>query len=140
LTFEFAVRLLGVDYGKRNIGVAFSVDDLIQPLKVISGKNWGKAHAEIIRLAYENKVKRIILGTPLNFEGRKMKIAQEIERFGELLKSRSKLEVVYFDEAATTKEAQMDSLESGLSQKARRSLDSVAAAILLNHYVESKSK
>jgi len=134
------LRLLGIDYGKRNIGVAFGVDDLVQPLKVINGKNWGKAHAEIIRLSYENKVKRIILGIPLNFEGRKMKIAQEIERFGELLKSRSKLEVVYFDEAATTKEAQMDSLESGLSQKARRSLDSVAAAILLNHYVESKSK
>lgn len=134
------LRYLGIDYGKKNIGVAFGVDDLAQPLMVVDGKNWDVAIGRVIKIALENKVEKIIIGLPLSGEGKRMQIAFEVERFGKLLESKAKLKVEFFDETATTKEALMGSIEYGLSQKARRKLDAVAAAIMLQHYVESRKE
>jgi putative holliday junction resolvase len=128
--------LLGIDYGETNIGVAFGRAGLVEPLKIIPGKNLGEALKEISRAALEIKVNTVIIGLPLTAEGKETAQSLKTRYFANQLKLHLKKPIKFVNEYATSKEAIKNAIGQGISQKSRRKIDHISAALILKKYFE----
>ncbi len=105
------MRVLGLDYGSKTVGVAVT-DPLgltAQPLETIVRKEENKLRRTLARLealCREYEAERIVLGLPLNMDDTEGERALMTRAFGEKLKLRTGLPVVYEDERLTTAEAE----------------------------------
>lgn len=128
--------LLGIDFGEKNIGLAFGRSGLTFPLKVISGKNIDTAFNDINKVVLENRVTKIVVGLPLNNEGKEGEKAREVRRFAKILKARLKRTVELVDEYESSKEALEGAVKMGIPQKKRRVIDHLSAELILKRYYE----
>ena len=112
------MRILGLDYGSKTVGVAVS-DPLgltAQRLDTIWRKQENKLRqtlASIEALTKEYDVERIVVGYPKNMNNTVGERAEKALEFGEMLKRRTGLEVVMWDERLTTVEADRTLMEAG---------------------------
>jgi len=129
------MRLLGLDVGKSRIGVAFCDTSLgiVFPRNVINVKSEEKAIEEITKIVEQDRIDKIIVGLPLNFNSTRSNIQSYVENFVNLLKKKVKVEIEFFDERFTTKIASMMSSNS-------KNVDSIAAKIILEDYIKFKSQ
>jgi putative Holliday junction resolvase len=129
------MRLLGLDVGKSRIGVAFCDTSvgIVFPRNVINVKSEEKAIEEITKIVEQDRIDKIIVGLPLNFNSTRSHIQSYVENFVNLLKKKVKVEIEFFDERFTTKIASMMSSNS-------RNVDSIAAKIILEDYIKFKSQ
>jgi putative Holliday junction resolvase len=133
------MRVLGLDIGEKRIGVALS-----DPLGIIAGAltvvdrvTDDAALKEIIDLARENEVERIVVGMPRSLDGSLGKQAQAVQSFVDLLKKRTDIPVVTWDERLSTVAAERTMLEVGMKRdKRKKRRDSLAAAIILQGYLD----
>ena len=134
------MRLLGVDAGERRMGLAVSdpLGTIASPLRVIDRTECGDPIEEILREAAACEAEGIVVGMPLTLRGEMGPAAARIERFIEQLRERSSLPVYVVDERLTTKAAEHDMAGAGLSSRQRRgSVDKVAAALILQRYLDA---
>jgi putative holliday junction resolvase len=133
-------RMIGVDLGSRRVGIALSDDKgkVATPyatLQRTSDELDAKAIAEIAAL---EGAKTIVLGLPLSLDGSKGDAAMVTEGFAEKLKSEG-LKVKMYDERLTTVEAAKKLKTRGMkSKQARGVIDKMAAAVLLQSFLDSK--
>jgi putative Holliday junction resolvase len=129
------MRLLGLDVGKSRIGVAFydTSVGIVFPRNVINVKSEEKAIEEITKIVEQDRIDKIIVGLPLNFNSTRSNIQSYVENFVNLLKKKVKVEIEFFDERFTTKIASMMSSNS-------KNVDSIAAKIILEDYIKFKSQ
>jgi len=134
------MRLLGIDVGEKKIGLALSdrLSKTSSPLTILANdKNIKKRLLDIIE-KYE--VGKIIIGIPYNLKGEIEHQAKRVQKFiKENLKSlaaENNIEIIMLDERFTSKLS--DRILSLKTKKSRRNTgnDSIAAAILLNDYIE----
>jgi putative holliday junction resolvase len=89
-------------------------------------------------------VELVVVGMPLNLKGEKAQKAQEVERFIEVLKGEMSAEIVSWDERFTTRMAHQTMLDMGTKRQERRlnkgRIDAMAAAILLQSYLDSRKR
>ncbi len=105
------------------------------PHSVIDRKG---ATGVIVELVEEHDVGTIVLGLPTSLGGGETQSAADARNFGEELRRRSGVDVVYWDERFTTRMAERSLLESGMKRRERRgTVDKVAAAIILQSYLDS---
>lgn len=128
--------LLGIDYGETNIGLAFGRNGLASPLSIIPAKNEDEALREIARFAIENKVTKIIMGIPLTADGKETAESLKVRRFSKLLKIYLKKPLELVNEHSTSIEALDEAIDIGMSQKGRRKVDNLSAALILTRYFE----
>lgn len=138
-----SMRIMGLDYGSKTVGVAIS-DPLhitAQGIETITRKSENKLRktcARIESLIEEYEVERIVVGFPklLNNDiGERAKKAME---FGEMLKKRTGLEVVMWDERLTTVEAERTLIENNVRRENRKKfIDKIAAVFILQGYLNS---
>jgi len=120
------VRLLGIDYGQKRIGVALGESGMVKPLSVLL--NDDKVMEKIRSLCEQEKIDRIVIGVASSLRG-------EIDKFAQKLKEIIDLSVIFQDETLTTQKGVDKMIESGTSQKARRKrIDAIAAAEILESY------
>lgn len=133
------MRIMGLDFGSRRIGVAISDPFLwtAQALKTIKrSKNEFAELAEIIR---EYEVMEIVLGYPKNMNGTIGERARLTERFGEKLVKKFSLPIIYWDERLSTVGAEHSLLEADLSREKRKGLiDKMAAVFILQGYLDRR--
>lgn len=129
--------IMGIDYGERNIGLAFGINGLVSPLAVISGKNDETAINEISRLAIENKVSKLIIGIPLTYENKETFQAKKIRRFAKLLKIKLKKPVEFINEYRTSEESVTEAIEFDIPKKKRKTIDDLSAALILKKYFQA---
>ncbi|GMR19141.1 MAG: Holliday junction resolvase RuvX [Patescibacteria group bacterium] len=122
------MKVLGVDWGQKRIGLAISEDDLAEPYGTISSF---EEFEEVVR---KEKIERILLGRP---EG---KYRSEVERWGRRIEKEMGMQVVLRSEVFTTREALQKAIEAGKTRKARRRLDALAAALLLQEYLDERER
>lgn len=127
---------LGIDYGETNIGLAFGRNGLASPLSIIPAKNEDEALREIARFAIENKVTKIIMGIPLTADGKETAESLKVRRFSKLLKIYLKKPLELVNEHSTSIEALDEAIDIGMSQKGRRKVDNLSAALILTRYFE----
>ena len=132
-------KVLGIDYGAANIGLAFGINNLVSPLKTISGANANTAISQITRYIIDNKVDRIVLGLPLRPDGKETLQSKEVRKFSKLLKIKTKRPVALVNEYRTTKESVTEAINLGISKKRRQKIDHLSAALIIKEYYNKLS-
>lgn len=133
------MRVLGLDIGERRIGVALSdsLRIIAGALTVVERVTDDVALKEIIGLARENEVERIVVGMPRSLDGSLGKQAQAVQSFVDLLKERTEIPVITWDERLSTVSAERTLLETGMKRdKRKKRRDSLAAAFILQGYLD----
>lgn len=126
------MQVLGVDYGKKKIGVALSGGKLAEPIKVVKVSNIDEGVNEVGKVIEEKEVEKVVVGIS---EG---KMAEEAKAFGEKVEYLTKKPVVFQDETLTTKDAQELSIKAGIKRKKRKGMeDAYSAALILQSYLDS---
>jgi putative Holliday junction resolvase len=139
------MRVLGLDYGSKTVGVAVS-DPLrftAQPVETIWRKQEDKLRktlARIDELISEYQVGTIVVGYPKNMNNTIGERAEKSLEFKEMLKKRTGLPVVMWDERLTTLEANRTLMEAGVRRENRKQyLDTIAAVFILQGYLDASS-
>jgi putative Holliday junction resolvase len=136
-------RILALDYGTKRIGVALS-DELgwtAQPLETFERRtlDWDVAH--IAALVGSHNVERVVLGLPLQLDGREGPAVRAMREFTAKLETALSVPVVRWDERMTTKAAEELLIAADVSRKKRKGIvDRIAAAILLRSYLEAQDQ
>ena len=132
-------RIMGLDIGEKRIGMALSdsLRIIAGALTVVERVTDDAALKEIIDLARDNEVERIVVGMPRSLDGSLGKQAQAVQSFVDLLKERTDITVVTWDERLSTVAAERTMLEVGMKRdKRKKRRDSLAAAIILQGYLD----
>lgn len=137
------MRIMGLDYGTKTVGVAAS-DQLritAQAVETIERKAENKLRktlARIEELAAELQVEKFVVGLPKHMNNDIGERAEKAMEFGEMLRQRTGLEVVMWDERLTTVEAERTLIESGVRRENRKQyVDQIAAVFILQGYLDS---
>lgn len=139
------MRILGLDYGSKTVGVAVSDPLLItaQGVETIERKEENKLRktlARIEELCVEYEVEKIVLGLPKNMNNTMGDRAQISEQFREMLERRTGLPVVMWDERLTTVSAKRVLQENGVRREDRKKyIDKIAAVFILQSYLDMLS-
>lgn len=137
LAIDFGTKRLGIAIGDTEMGIAFPRDEIINV-----GASHRHALQEILTLCQQEKIEKILVGLPLMPAGTDSKETENARRFTEdledyLLQNNCDIPVDYTDERFSSKTAQQAAQASGLTQKqSRGNLDSAAAAIFLQQYLD----
>lgn len=136
------MRIMGLDYGSRTVGVAVC-DPLgitAQTVETITRRDENKLRQTLARietLAAEYGVERIVLGYPKNMNNTLGDRAKKSEELKAALERRTGLPVVLWDERLTTVAAERVLMESGVCREHRKeSVDQIAAAMILQGYLD----
>lgn len=138
------MRVIGLDYGTKTVGVAISDELLItaQPLLTIERERANKIRktvAKIEEIISEYNVEEIVLGYPKNMNNTLGERAAATDEFREMLERRTGLPVILVDERLTTIEADRILEETGVVASGRKEyIDKMAAAIILQNYLDMK--
>jgi len=134
--------VLAIDYGRRRIGLALS-DELRMtacPLATLERTNRRSDVRRLRELARKHAVRQIVVGWPLHLNGAVSQMAEEAARFARRVEKELGLPVELVDERLTSwaaEEAARERKRSGGKRGA--SADALAAALILEDYLESKS-
>jgi len=137
-------RILALDVGEKRIGIALS-DPLrlvARPLMVIQRASKSKDFATIGRLVAEHQVSLVLCGYPLSLDGNEGPQGKRIRRYAEALAETLPAPVELWDESYSTVEAEsvMGITKKRLSPQERRQwVDAVAAAVILQSYLDARS-
>jgi putative Holliday junction resolvase len=133
---------MGIDYGDRHIGIAVSDELMLTAQGITTLRNSGDAHVirDLIQLVKEWNVSELVVGLPKNMNGSVGPRGQIAEAFAQMLKENLQLPVHLWDERLTTVSATRTLLEADVSRKKRKEVvDRMAAALLLQNYMDAKS-
>lgn len=131
--------IMSVDYGDKRTGIAIcdKLELLASPVCVLTEWNAQTLADKIVSLATEKKAERLVVGLPKNMDGSKGFRADACEELGELLKERTSIPVVFWDERLTTVSAHKILSENNVRGKKRKAVvDAVAADIILQDYID----
>ena len=136
------MRILGLDFGSKTVGVAVSDGLLLtaQGVETIERKDENKLRktcARIEELIAEYEITEIVLGLPKNMNNTEGERVEKTKAFGEMLERRTGLPVHYWDERLTTVAAEQILMESGVRRENRKAvIDKVASGLILQGYLD----
>ena len=140
------MRIMGLDFGSKTVGVAISDELLItaQGLEIIRRKEENKLRqtlARIEELIVEYGVEEIVLGYPKNMNDTLGVRVRLTEEFKEKLERRTGLPVALWDERLTTVAADRAMMEAGIRREHRKDyVDQIAATLILQGYLDLKGR
>jgi putative Holliday junction resolvase len=135
------MRTLGVDPGEKRIGLAVSDEEgiLARPLRVLERTSWKNDLAELRSIVDELQIERIVIGHPVNMNGSEGPQARRAERLAERTREQVPVPVVLRDERLSTQTALDLRKTTGKRRGRKRSgIDAVAAAVILQSYLDSE--
>ena len=136
------MRILGLDYGTKTVGVAVSDPLLLtaQGVEMIRRKSAGKLRqtlARIEELVEQYEVETIVLGYPKNMNNTEGDRCEQTKELKEMLERRTGLPVVLWDERLTTVAADQSMMEMGIRRENRKDyVDEIAAIFILQGYLD----
>ena len=139
------MRILGLDYGSRTVGVA--VSDVMgwtaQSLETITRKEENKLRKTLARietLVKEYEIEKIVLGYPKHMNNEQGDRCAKTDSFKEMLERRTGLPVILQDERMSTVSAERILMEGGVRRENRKEfVDKMAAAFILQTYLDRLS-
>ncbi len=134
-------RILGIDLGEKNVGVAVS-DELgltAQGVTCLQRTDDAELLEEIRRLIEEKQAAAVVIGFPKNMSGDVGPEGREAVAFAEKLRAACGTEVFLWDERLSSRQAERSMLEGDLSRKKRRKRrDIIAAQLILQSFLEAR--
>jgi putative Holliday junction resolvase len=137
------MRILGLDYGDRRIGVAVS-DELgvtARGLGTIIRRGLKRDLDELERMIEACGAEKIVIGFPVRLDGTEGIQCEKVDRFIRALEKRITLPMERWDESLSTWEAEEILSEALVNRKKRKEVvDRLAAAIILQSYLNKEKK
>jgi putative Holliday junction resolvase len=133
------VRVLAVDHGEKNIGLAISDESgtLARPLGVIKHTSRAVDAAQVAAAAAEQRAAQILVGQSFDEDGRPNGAGRRAERFAEALRAQTNIPIEMWDESLSTQDARAIRLAEGAPRSRRRGhADPLAAAVILQSYLD----
>lgn len=136
------MRIMGLDFGSKTVGVAISDPLLItaQGIEIVRRKHEDKLRqtlARIEELIVEYEVTEIVLGYPKNMNDSLGERVEKTLAFKEMLERRTGLSVQLWDERLTTVAADKAMMEAGIRREERKEhVDKIAAIFILQGYLD----
>ena len=132
------MRIMGIDYGDARTGLAVSDE-----MNILVGEAWtlnewnpDRVADVIAQEAQKRNVGRLVLGLPKNMDGSEGPRAEKCRDFAELLRSKTDIELVMWDERRSSIEAHAILHANGKKEKKhRKTVDAVAASLILEGYL-----
>ena len=123
------MNVLGIDYGKKRIGLAWVDTDLgvILPFGKILTTKGEFISKELIDLIEKEKANKIIIGLPIGLDGKENENTKNVRKFGKELEIKVDLPIEFIDERFTSRQA--DAMGGGVSR------DEKAAMLILESYL-----
>ena len=137
------MRIMGIDCGDARTGVAISdlLCSIVGSATVVPSRNREKAIADIAKLAKDNEVTEIVVGLPRNMDGSEGFKAQSCREFADQIREATGLPVHMWDERLTTVQSHnILSAHNYHGQKRKNTVDAVAASLILEGYLDHRSK
>lgn len=126
------MKILGIDYGRKKIGLAVSEGILAEPYSVVRYEEISEAFKKIKKILIDLKIEKVVIGVSEGQMGR------ETKHFGESLSEFCRVNPVYWDETLSSVDAIRLSAEAGVKREKRRQLeDAFAASLMLQSYLEA---
>jgi len=137
------MRILALDHGSKRIGVAIS-DELkmiAQPVQFIPAEPFAEFLACLKELLREKEVELIVVGMPRNMDGSYGPAALKVQDFVAALKNVITIPIQSWDERLTSVQANRFLIEGNVRRhKRKQKVDQMAAAILLQSYLDSLAR
>lgn len=134
------VRVLGVDYGEKRLGLAVSDPGglIALALDTVQVENRRQALAAVVAACRETEAEQVVVGLPLNMDGTRGPMADKADAFADALGRAAGLPVATWDERLSTAAAERVLLEADLSRRKRKKVrDRVAAQVILQGYLDA---
>ena len=134
------MRILAVDHGQKNLGLALSDEtgSLARPLGIVAHVSKIVDAAQVAERATVMEAGLIIVGVSYDEAGDPNPAGRRAMNFAEALRQQTELPVELWDESLTTQDARAARIAGGARRKKRAGhLDDVAAAVLLQDYLDS---
>ena len=133
---DLTAPILAIDYGSKNIGIAWSPDGVFAfPVTIIQKSTLAKDVEAIIKIADERKIKLIVLGYPFNENPTES--TKRVDTFLEALKISTSLEIVLEDERMTSVQIRQIGHAMGKNDKTMRNKkDALEAQLILTRFLE----
>ena len=128
------MRLLGIDYGEKKIGVAISDENskFAFPHALLDNTSANSVLKALKIICDKNNVGKIVIGQSLDFRGQPNPIMKRVEKFKSFIEERLNIPIEYENEVLTTKQAER---AMGKSEKTH----SAAAALILQAYLDRRN-
>lgn len=136
-------RILALDMGEKRVGLAISdpLGVIAQPLKTIQRQSNNQLISELKKVIGENSVEKVVIGNPMRLNGDKSRMTIAIEEIISRLREEISIPMVFEDERFTTRMAISSLHQMGKKVgKARDKIDQIAAAHILQLYLERKRR
>ncbi len=133
------MRILGIDYGQKRIGLAMS-----DPLKITSQPmpflaNDKNMWANLKKFIQDNEISEIVIGLPITMKGTNSEMTVEVEKFSKELESIVSIPIILQDERLSTMESEKFLISANVSREKRKLVrDSMAACIILQDFLERR--
>ena len=131
-------RILGIDYGEKNIGLAVSdpSNNFSFPLKTI--QNDDNLINNLKEIILSKGITTAVVGWPINLKGGPKQKTKEVEIFIETLKNSLEIKIEKIDERLSTKEAYNLLMQSKelIHSKKKKNTDKLAASLILQKYLD----
>ena len=137
------MRIIGLDVGKKRIGVAVSDESGIcaTAIEVVQRHSKEKDDLKWLKdLIAEYEGEEVVVGLPVNMNGQLGDSANETLKYVEAIKSKINLPVKTWDERLSTVQGERILLEADLSRKKRKGIiDKLSAQIILQSYLDHRA-
>lgn len=140
------MRILGLDFGSKTVGVSVSdpfgwTAQGVEIIRRSEEENLKKTIERIKALCSQYGVEKIVLGYPKNMNNTIGERGEKTEAFKKRLEKELQLTVELWDERLSTMAAQRGLLEADLSRAKRKQvIDKMAAVFILQGYLDSLAK
>lgn len=123
------MKLIGIDYGKKRVGVAYSEGIYAQPLTTLSTS---AAIAQLLQICNVKQIEKVIVGIPVGL------FAERVVKFGEKLKTHLACPVIFQDETLSSQKAKYLLISQGEKLKKRKHKEhESAAALILQTFIDN---
>lgn len=141
-----SMRLLGIDYGEKKIGIAISDESakFAFPHSVIDNVSLNSVLKAIKIICDKNNIAKIVIGQSLTYKMQPNPIMKRVEKFKLFIEERLKIPMEYESEILTTKQAQrtIEKPKTGARMKPRKKDEKIhasAAALILQSYLDRQN-
>lgn len=136
-------RLLGLDYGRKRIGIAVSTPEqtIASPLENYTRRNPAADARHIRALAEDYRIAGLVVGLPVHMSGAEGQLAEEAREFGRWIAEQTGRPVTFWDERFTSQQAEAHLLAAELTKKKRKARrDKLAAMFLLQAFLDAENR
>ena len=130
------MKLLGIDYGQKRVGLAMAQAGLAFPFKTLVKTSKDKLLAELVDIITAQEINAVVLGLPLDLEGQETLTTRQVRNFQTSLARRTTVPIHLVNEALTSFEASQRLDQAGIPRHKQIAMqDQMAAVCILETFL-----